>query len=84
MTFAASNLGLIDVKRRIVVKKQTISEHCSCKANMKILKRNSNNICVTFEGKVKHSSLEIKRLKTTGENREHYKVLLEDNASSSN
>ena len=51
--------------------------------NLKILKKYSNNICVTFEGKIKHSSLEIKRRKTTGENREHYKVLLKDNESSS-
>ena len=50
---------------------------------MKILKQNSNNICVTFEGKIKHSSLEIKRHKTTDENREHYKVLTKDNESSS-
>ena len=28
-------------------------EHCSCKANLKILKKISNNICVTFEGKIK-------------------------------
>ena len=78
MTFAASNLGLIDLKRRIVVNKtyhfgvvECTFENCSCKANLKILKKNSNNICVTFEGNIKHSSLEIKRRKTTGENREH-------------
>ena len=59
------------------------SEHCSCKAYLKVLKKNSNNICVTFEGNIKHSSLEIIRRKTTGENREHYKLLLKDNESSS-
>ena len=58
-------------------------EHCSYKANMKILKRNSTTICVTFEGKIKHSSLKIKRSKTTGENRERYRVFLKDNESSS-
>ena len=51
----------------------------SCKINLKILKRKSNNKCVTFEGKIKHNSLEIKHCKTTGENREHYRVLLKDN-----
>ena len=58
-------------------------KHCSCKTNLKILKKNSNKICVTYEGKIKHSSLEIKRRKTTDENREHYKVLFKDNESSS-
>ena len=33
-----------------------------------ILKKNSNNICVTFAGKIKHSSLKIKCRKITGEN----------------
>ena len=33
--------------------------------------------------KIKHSSFEIKRRKTTGENKEHDKVLLKDNKSSS-
>ena len=33
--------------------------------------------------KIKHSSLEIKRRKTTDENREHYTILLKDNESSS-
>ena len=32
---------------------------------------------------IKHSSFEIKRRKTTGENKEHDKVLLKDNKSSS-
>ena len=50
---------------------------------MKILKRKSYNICVTFEGKIKYSSLEIKRRKTTGKNREHYRVVLKDNEGSS-
>ena len=52
-------------------------EHFSCKGNLKILKKNSNNICVTFAGKIKHSSLKVKRRKTTGEN------LLNDSESSS-
>ena len=43
-------------------------EHCSCKANLKIFKSNSNNICVTFEDKVKRTRREIKCRKTTGEN----------------
>ena len=90
MTSAASNLGLIDLKRRIVVNipfwrgaVECTFDHCSCKANLKLLKKNSNNICVTFEGNIKHSSLEIKRRKTTGKNREHYKLLLKVNESSS-
>ena len=58
-------------------------EHCLCKANLKVLKKKSNNICVSFGSKIKHSSLEIKRRKTTGENREHYKLLLKDNERSS-
>ena len=58
-------------------------EHCSCKANLQILKRNSNNICILFECKIKYSSLEVKRRKTTAENREHYSVFLKDNESSS-
>ena len=52
-------------------------ERFSCKGNLKILKKNWNNICVTFAGKIKHSSLKIKRRKTTGEN------LLNDSESSS-
>ena len=91
MTFAALNLGLIDVKRRIVVKRtyhfekgaiECTFEYCSCKTNLKILKRKLCNICVTFEGKIKYSSLEIKRRKTIGKNREHYRVVLKDNEGS--
>ena len=63
--------------------KECTFESCSRKANWEILKRNSNNVCITFEGKINYSSLEIKRRKTTGKNREHYRVLLKGNKISS-